>query len=660
MTTSTTLYHPNPHSPTRPPPTVSDPTLLCIKDIFGHQSILELLPAVTRNREYGIRKVLSSGKVELRTPRQVASFAHLILAAPQKRSHLVSSLSIALPTFLPEDLEGAERLTQAIAHLTELRELDLLHPEAGLASYPPLINAFRSLRSVRVLRVSGADEWTNRLLRRLQAGLQELYLYRGAFWGEGGDFVMLLELYRFASSLRKLVVDGGFTPCLPNANQSHFETASDTAVEADVELEGESDAGYDADNESSESVDDEAKSEVGSASVPVVVGPSTETTSETYTQGVPLVLNADVFNKLMSVGGALEKSREIYAGNGSPSEDEGTGDEDRKRIKAWAANVAYHQGLELNGEVVDDNDYSQDDAGSAASDVEWVTHEVTGHRVFPNLIYLWIPDPARGIPTTATMMATPGIIFLDIGTTHESYTGALRRIRRANKFATFLASKKTQRWPNLQEVRGSLVDLAVFGNTTTTTALEVVGVIDNKNLQLLPAVVDDHNPMILRATIRIPCKSPLRRRPDQLPEEVLEEADSMLEVHHLTLRVVFKNNINLLALRASLLRILRTWGGLLQVFIDLMYDEEDCRSAGPGALDGVDLHDLVRDLAEEMGEYYQILYIRQGRRVACCDTRRVVEGREVRWRVHVLNQIETREKEQEMQEGGMFSAVYPL
>ncbi|RPD55553.1 hypothetical protein L226DRAFT_524584 [Lentinus tigrinus ALCF2SS1-7] len=714
MTTSTTLYHPNPHSKTRSPPTIPDVILLCLIDILGDRSTLDLVTAARHYREYGVEKVLTTqgGKaVVLRTPRQVDSFARFILAAPQKRGHFIARLSIALPAFESENLEDAKRLAQAIPHLTELRRLYLSEPEAGLASYPPIIDAFRSLRSVRILGISGADEWTNLLLSRLRAGLHELYIYRRAAWDEGRGFSMSFSLWRFAYSLRKLFVDCGFAACLEH-------NGGGTAVESD-------DAGYEADTELERKVDDggsEDEPDVDSVVVSDVNGPRSEGTSATCVEVPPPVLDASVTSKDLSVGRAFEESKELTAVDGSPSglEDKDTEHGDRNSIEAWVADVAHQQGhvghgvvnannIEgpvpanvsqedhgaSNGEVAvddgydhdedhhhnedhddedhddedhDDDDYPGSDAESAVSDYDEVIWASKDIPQFNNLTELWIPDLVRD-SRASIVLATPALTYLDVGAAATVYTPELRRTLEANKSATSRrfnndASKDIQRWRYLKQVRGGLVDLAVLGNTVAVDSIEVVGIITDKVLQLLPTVVADHSPTILRATMAFPFTYGLWAMNDAAAEEVEE----MNNVQHLTLRVVVKKDIHKSALKKCLVATLRAFEGLARVFIDLMYDEDDCQSAGPGSLDGIDLDGFAKDLVHmvkrEKGEYCQLFYIKQDQRVSCLSVERTLEFRggeeHAQWKICALDHTETQSKEEEMLEIGMFSETYPL
>lgn len=502
--------------------------------------------------------------MELRTAQQVISFTELILKAPEKRGGLVDTLSLHIPVF--ENPNDAERLRETIMHLTKLHSLYLERPEAGLAAHPRLISGFRSLRSIRMLAVTDADEWTNHLLSRLRSGLECLAIYRRAASGTSAhdNFSMSCVLWRFAHTLQWLHVDAGFATHLDDDFDTSDGDSADTDGESDLaDSDGENDLAdsetrsevaevdhepedgeYHADGES-----EADKMDVDSIFVPEVdesSGYSSGYTSDTYAEDEPraLVLDGAAIDKKLATCGALEDDEPTGSGSQRfalrpatwPS-DESDSEEPTVEVQAHA----YEHGRTSDERLADED--SAWDATSDLDEVEWQGQMA----IFPALQLLSIPSLTRDTGSNL-MFAAPFITSLDVGGKLTTYTRGARRLRRTNKAETYLRYEQLWRentardWPYLEQVRGGLVDLAVLGNTTIAQTLEIVGVI-TRHHALIPVVVGDNIAETLRMTLALPFRTARLQNPLY--------ANAMNTIKSLALRVVMKRDIHMVAFEVS-------------------------------------------------------------------------------------------------------------
>ena len=110
------------------------------------------------------------------------------------------------------------------------------------------------------------------------------------------------------------------------------------------------------------------------------------------------------------------------------------------------------------------------------------------------------------------MEAFPNLRFLDVGTVVtkcEGWSPEHRFIRSTNINSKLELLKNPgldedgnmrTYWKTLESVRGGILDLALFGNVSTVRELEIVGQI-SQGFKLIPAVVGDHSPQILRLSV---------------------------------------------------------------------------------------------------------------------------------------------------------------
>ncbi|PIL27855.1 hypothetical protein GSI_11009 [Ganoderma sinense ZZ0214-1] len=139
--------------------------------------------------------------------------------------------------------------------------------------------------------------------------------------------------------------------------------------------------------------------------------------------------------------------------------------------------------------------------------------------VLPALRRLHVPqfflEPGVG-HRAGFMHLAPSLRELDVGTAYSEsaargrgWTAELAAQRTENKRATAQfqldveRGRRAKAWTKLDVVRGGLVDLLVFGNSTCIDALEIVGepIADPALQRLVPYVVFDHEPRVLRFSL---------------------------------------------------------------------------------------------------------------------------------------------------------------